>query len=147
YATQEAINAGAREIDMAIHIGALKSRDLVGVFEDISDVALICHDHPDEVICKVIIETALLTDDEKIIACQLAKQAGADFVVTGTRYDADVLVDNVRLMREVVGDGMGVKAVGDIRTLEQATELRNAGANRLGTTHGVIIAQEIASQG
>jgi len=139
---QQAMAHGAREIDMVIPIGALRSRDIVGVFEDISDVAYVCHEHPDEVICKVIIETALLTDTEKIIACQLAKLAGADFVKTSTGFSTGgATVEDIKLMRQVVGAGMGVKASGGVRTLEQAQAIVEAGANRIGASAGVTIAQ------
>lgn len=139
---EQAIAHGAREIDMVIPIGALRSRDIVGVFEDISDVAYVCHQHPDEVICKVIIEAALLTETEKVIACQLAKLAGADFVKTSTGFSTGgATVEDVALMREVVGDGMGVKASGGVRTLEQAQAIVAAGANRIGASAGVAIAR------
>ncbi len=143
YEAQEAINDGAREIDMVLAIGALKSRDIVGVFEDITDVAYICHEHPDEVICKVIIETALLTETEIILACQLAKQAGADFVKTSTGFSSGgATVEHVTLMREVVGDGVGVKASGNVSNLAEAQAMIDAGANRIGSHSGVQIAQE-----
>ena len=147
YEAQEAIKVGAREIDMVISLGALKSRDIVGVFENISDVASACHEHPDEVVCKVIIETGLLDEHEKIIACQLAKQAGADFVKTSTGFSTGgATVEDVKLMRRVVGNGVGVKASGGIRTLEQAQAMINAGANRIGSAASVSIAQEEQKQ-
>lgn len=142
YEAQEAIAVGAREIDMILPLGTLKSRDLISLFDDISDVVAVCHNHPDEIVCKVILQVDLLTDVEKVIACQIAKRAGADFVVSSTHYDAVVDVDDVALMRQVVGAGVGVKAVGLIKSLDDAITLRDAGANRLGTTHGVIIARE-----
>jgi len=143
YEAQQAIAAGAREIDMVPSLGALKSRDIIGVFQDITDVAYICHEHPDEVICKVILETTLLTDAEKIIGCQLAKKAGADFVKTSTGFhDGGATVADVALMRQVVGASMGVKASGDVGTLAQAQTLIEAGANRIGTSAGVRIARE-----
>ncbi|MGJ3238611.1 MAG: deoxyribose-phosphate aldolase [Anaerolineae bacterium] len=143
YETQEAIKAGAREIDMVMSIGALKSRDLAGVFEDITDVAKVCHDHPDEVVCKVIIEAGLLTDTEKVIACQLAKRAGADFVKTSTSFNkSGATVADVALMRRVVGESMGVKASGGVISLAQARSLVEAGANRIGTHSSVKIARD-----
>lgn len=140
---QLAIDAGATEIDMVLPIGALKSRDLVAVFEDISEVAYVCHEEHDDIICKVIIETALLTDEEKIIACQIAKMAGADFVKTSTGFSTGgATVEDIALMREVVGEGMGVKASGGVRSFADARAIVAAGANRIGASAGVSIAQE-----
>ena len=143
YEAQEAINDGAREIDMVLAIGALKSRDIVGVFEVITDVAYICHQHPDEVICKVIIETSMLTETEIILACQLAKQAGTDFVKTSTGFSSNgATVENVALMRQVVGSGMGVKASGNVSNLAEAQAMIDAGANRIGSQSGLKIARQ-----
>jgi len=145
YEAAEAIKQGAQEIDMVIHIGALKGRDLITVHEDISAVAFVCHEQEAEVICKVIIETALLTDVEKIIACQLAKVAGADFVKTSTGFStAGATLEDVALMRQVVGEGVGVKAAGGVRSLDDAKAMIEAGANRIGASAGVKIAQEEA---
>ncbi len=142
---QLAIDAGAQEIDMVLPIGALKSRDLVAVFEDISDVAYVCHEDNDDILCKVIIETALLTEEEKIIACQIARMAGADFVKTSTGFSTGgATVEDIALMRAVVGEGMGVKASGGVRTLADAQAMVAAGANRIGASAGVSIAQEEA---
>jgi len=129
----------------ASQICALKSRDLVAVFEDISDVAYVCHEDNDDILCKVIIETALLTEEEKIIACQIARMAGADFVKTSTGFSTGgATVEDIALMRAVVGEGMGVKASGGVRTLADAQAMVAAGANRIGASAGVSIAQEEA---
>lgn len=141
YEAEEALKLGANEIDMVLHIGMLKHRDIVALHEDITDVAHICHEH--DAICKVILETAMLTDAEKIIACHVAKAAGADFVKTSTGFGGGgATLDDVRLMRQVVGDGMGVKASGGVRTLADARAMVEAGANRIGASAGVSIANE-----
>lgn len=138
YEAQQALAYGAQEIDMVLHIGALKHRDLVAVHEDISDVAAISHET--DALCKVILETSLLTDEEIVMACQIARRAGADFVKTSTGFGGGgASVAHVRLMREVVGEGMGVKASGGIRTLEDARALIAAGANRIGASAGVAL--------
>ena len=138
YEAQEDLENGAREIDMVIHIGALKARDLLAVFEDIGDVAVVCHEH--DALCKVILETSLLTPEEIVIGCQVARMAGADFVKTSTGFsEGGATVDVVALMRRVVGDAMGVKASGGVRTLADAQAMIKAGANRLGTSAGVAI--------
>lgn len=133
-----AVMDGADEIDMVINVGALKDRDYSVVLEDIKAVKEACG----EKILKVIIETCLLTDDEKVKACELAKEAGADFVKTSTGFSsAGAKVEDVRLMRETVGPDMGVKASGGIHDKEFAKELVNAGANRLGTSATIEIVE------
>ena len=133
-----AVMDGADEIDMVINVGALKDRDYSVVLEDIKAVKEACGEH----ILKVIIETCLLTDDEKVKACELAKEAGADFVKTSTGFStAGANVDDVRLMRETVGPDMGVKASGGIHDKEFAKELVDAGANRLGTSATIEIVE------
>lgn len=133
-----AVMDGADEIDMVINIGALKDRDYSVVLEDIKAVKEACGEH----ILKVIIETCLLTDDEKVKACELAKEAGADFVKTSTGFSsAGAKVEDVRLMRETVGPDMGVKASGGIHDKEFAKELVDAGANRLGTSATIEIVE------
>lgn len=145
YEAQQALEVGAKEIDMVIPLGALKNRDLIALFDDITDVAQVCHQA--DALCKVIIETALLTDEEKIIASQIARYAGADFVKTSTGFNgAGATVEDVVLMRAVVGDGVGVKASGGIRNLEDARQMIANGANRIGASSGVAIAQEEAGQ-
>ena len=133
-----AVMDGADEIDMVINVGALKDRDYSVVLEDIKAVKEACG----EQILKVIIETCLLTDDEKVKACELAKEAGADFVKTSTGFStAGAKVEDVRLMRETVGPDMGVKASGGIHDKEFAKELVDAGANRLGTSATIEIVE------
>ncbi len=138
FEAQCAIENGAAEIDMVINIGALKARDYRMVAKDISLVADAAHEGGADL--KVIIETCLLTREEKIIACLLAKNADADFVKTSTGFStAGATVEDVKLMRKVVGPDMGVKAAGGIRTLEDAEKMIEAGADRIGTSHGVDI--------
>lgn len=133
-----AVMDGADEIDMVINVGALKDRDYSVVLEDIKAVKEACGEH----ILKVIIETCLITDDEKVKACELAKEAGADFVKTSTGFSsAGAKVEDVRLMRETVGPDMGVKASGGIHDKEFAKELVDAGANRLGTSATIEIVE------
>jgi deoxyribose-phosphate aldolase len=143
FETQQALRDGATEVDMVINIGALKSRDYEKVEEDIAAVANICH--ANNAIVKVIIEAALLTDEEKVVACQLAKVAGADFVKTSTGFGpGGATPEDVALMRRVVGPTMGVKAAGGIRTLEDAQKMVAAGASRIGASASVRIMQEAA---
>ena len=133
-----AVMDGADEIDMVINVGALKDRDYSVVLEDIKAVKEACGEH----ILKVIIETCLLTDDEKVKACELAKEAGADFVKTSTGFSsAGAKVEDVRLMRETVGPDMGVTASGVIHDKEFSKELVDAGANRLGTSATIEIVE------
>ena len=141
YETRRAIFDGAREIDMVINIGALKSGDLRLVERDIEGVAVPCREA--DALSKVIIEAALLTDDEKITACTLAKAAGADFVKTSTGFGpGGATVADVALMRRVVGDQMGVKAAGGVRDLDGLKAMVAAGATRVGASAGVRIVQE-----
>lgn len=141
YETQQAIRDGATEIDMVINIGALKSQDYRAVFEDIGTVVRTAH--AGNAIVKVIIEAALLTDEEKVIACQLSKQAGADFVKTSTGFGpGGATVADVALMRRVVGPGIGVKAAGGVKSYADAQAMIAAGATRLGASAGVAIVKE-----
>lgn len=136
--TRRAIRDGAREIDMVINIGALKSGMLDLVREDIARVSDACREAG--AINKVIIEAALLTDEEKVIACHLASEAKADFVKTSTGYaSGGATVFDVALMREAVGPAMGVKAAGGIRTAEDVQDMIAAGATRIGASAGVKI--------
>ena len=140
YEAQVAIDQGATEIDMVINIGALKSRDYEMVARDIRAVVRVCHAQP--VLVKVIIEAALLTDEEKIAACLLAKECSADFVKTSTGFaSGGATVADVALMRRVVGRHMGVKAAGGVRTKADAEAMAAAGATRLGASAGVKIIQ------
>jgi deoxyribose-phosphate aldolase len=141
YEAQQVINHGAAEIDMVINIGALKSKDYERVEKDMAAVTRTCHDNA--AICKVIIEAALLTEEEKVMACQLAKKVGADYVKTSTGFGpGGATTEDVALMRQVVGPHMGIKAAGGIRTLETARKMIEAGATRIGTSSGVKIAQD-----
>jgi deoxyribose-phosphate aldolase len=140
FETQQAIRDGATEIDMVINIGALKSRAHELVEHDIASVARACH--AGSAILKVIIEAALLTDEEKVTACQLAQAAGADFVKTSTGFGpGGASVDDVALMRRVVGPTMGIKAAGGIRTYEDAQKMIAAGATRIGASASIKIVQ------
>lgn len=135
--TRDAIANGATEIDMVINIGALKSKKELDVYHDIKGVVRAASG---QALVKVIIETGLLTDDEKRLACRLAKEAGADFVKTSTGFGpGGATVEDVRLMRGVVGDSLGVKASGGIRDEQTARAMIEAGANRIGTSSGVAI--------
>lgn len=136
YETKIAVEDGANEIDMVIHIGHLKAKDYDYVYNDIKAVKDECKDQ----ILKVIIETCLLTDDEKRKACALSVDAGADFVKTSTGFStAGAKAEDVKLMREVVGDKLGVKASGGIHTKAEALEMIEAGASRLGTSASIDI--------
>lgn len=136
---RQAIREGAREIDMVINIGALKDRNLDLLYRDIRSVVEACQDGG--AICKVIIETALLTDEEKIIACETARRARADYVKTSTGFaSGGATAHDVALMAEVVrGSGMGVKASGGIRSYEDAMKMIQAGATRIGASASVEI--------
>ena len=141
YETRRAIFDGAREIDMVINVGALKSGDLGVVERDIDAVVAPCRDCG--VLSKVIIEAALLTDDEKVTACTLAKAAGADYVKTSTGFaSGGATAADVALMRRVVGAEMGVKAAGGVRDLEGMQAMIAAGASRVGASAGVKIVQQ-----
>jgi deoxyribose-phosphate aldolase len=140
FETETAIRQGATEIDMVINIGALKARDLDLVARDIRGVVNAAH--PRGAIVKVIIETVLLTDEEKTIASLLSKEAGADFVKTSTGFaGGGATVQDVALMRKAVGPEMGVKASGGVRTFEDAESMIKAGATRIGASAGVKILQ------
>jgi deoxyribose-phosphate aldolase len=135
---RKALRDGAREIDMVINIGALKSGERDLVQRDIAGVAEACHEA--RAICKVILETALLSDEEKVVACKLAQAAHADYVKTSTGFGGGgATAYDVALMREAVGSAMGVKASGGVRTAEQARELIAAGATRIGASAGIQI--------
>jgi deoxyribose-phosphate aldolase len=144
YETRLALEKGATEIDMVINIGALKARDLELVARDIRGVVLTAH--AAGALVKVILETCLLSDEEKVLGCLLAKEAGADFVKTSTGFSSGgATVEDVELMRRTVGAQMGVKAAGGIRTREDAEKMIKAGATRIGASAGVKIVQGGAS--
>ncbi len=141
FETRRAIFDGAREIDMVINVGALKSGDLRLVERDIEAVAAPCREAG--AVSKVIIEAALLTDDEKVTACTLARAAGADFVKTSTGFGpGGATAADVALMRRVVGEAMGVKAAGGVRDLDGLKAMVAAGASRIGASAGVRIVHQ-----
>jgi len=145
---RQAVADGATEIDMVLHIGALKAGDHEAVRDDIAAVVLACHE--DGALLKVIIEAVLLSDEEKVAACQLAQTAGADFVKTSTGFarpstgsgHGGATVEDVRLMRQTVGQQMGVKAAGGIRSYADALAMIEAGANRIGASASVRIVEQ-----
>ncbi len=138
--TEEAVRAGAQEIDMVLNIGELRGGNADAVLEDIR--AVVAAAHQGGAIVKVILETALLNDDEKAAACALAKLAGAEFVKTSTGFSTHgATVHDVALMRRAVGPDMGVKASGGIRTLEDLEKMVAAGATRIGASAGVKIVE------
>lgn len=147
FETETALRDGATEIDMVINIGALKGRDHTLVARDIAGVVRVAH--AAGALVKVIIETALLNEEEKVTACLLAKEAGADYVKTSTGFSGGgATVEDVSLMRRVVGPEMGVKASGGVKDYEDAREMMDAGATRIGASAGVKIVageQEVAS--
>jgi len=135
----KAVEDGAEELDMVINLSAFKSGDYEFVKRDIAAV-VDAKRLSKEIIVKVIIETAYLTRDEKVIACKLVKEAGADFVKTSTGFfGGGATVEDVRLMRQTVGKNMGVKAAGGIRTYADAIAMIEAGANRIGTSTAAAI--------
>jgi deoxyribose-phosphate aldolase len=142
FEARKASEKGASEIDMVLNIGALKSGDYETVKRDIERVVDVKRSHGDDLVIKVIIETGYLTKEEKVMACKLAKEAGADFVKTSTGFVGGATVEDVKLMRETVGRDMGVKAAGGIRTLREALAMIEAGANRIGTSTGIAIIEE-----
>ena len=137
YEAADAIKNGANEVDMVINIGALKSQQYDHVRQDIQGIVDAAKG---KALVKVIIETALLTDEEKVKACELAKEAGADFVKTSTGFSTGgAKVADIRLMRETVGPDMGVKASGGVHNAEEALAMIEAGATRIGASTGVAI--------
>ena len=139
--TEQAIQFGAQEIDMVINIGALKGKDYDFVEQQIKAVVQAVHNH--RALCKVIIETSYLTQEEKVLVCEFAVQAGADFVKTSTGFSGGgATVEDVALMRRTVGPRVGVKASGGVRTYDDAINMISAGANRIGASSGVNIVQE-----
>ena len=139
FETKNAIENGATEVDMVIPVGVLKDKDYIAVENDIRAVVEAAKS---KALTKVIIETCLLTDEEKIMACKLSKSAGADFVKTSTGFStAGATVKDIRLMRETVGEQMGVKASGGVRSREDADAMIKAGATRIGTSNCVKIVE------
>src|ERR1044072_3243445 len=143
YEARRALLDGATELDMVINVGALKSGDDCLVEHDIRSVVEVAHEY--DVICKVIIETALLTDDEKVRACQAAKSAGADFVKTSTGFaKGGATVADIALMRRTVGALLGVKASGGVKSMADARAMVEAGATRICARAGRKVAQGAA---
>jgi len=145
FEARSAVASGATELDMVINVGALKSGNLKLVEEDIRAIKRACRS---TTLLKVILETGLLTDAEKIIACEISKKAGADFVKTSTGFaGSGATIKDIVLMRRIVGPAMGVKASGGIKTFDQAVALINAGASRLGCGASVEVITGATVQG
>ena len=139
FETLQAIATGATEIDMVINVCALKSGHIKGVEQDIQALVAACEG---KALLKVIIETCLLTDEEKVLACQIAKRCGADFVKTSTGFSTGgATVEDIALMRKTVGPEMGVKASGGIRDYARAKAMVEAGATRIGASAGIAIVE------
>lgn len=140
FETRDAIEKGATEIDTVINVRALQKGQIDIVRREIEDMVSICK--PAGVICKVILETCYLSDEEKVTVCKIANEAGADFVKTSTGFGSGgATVHDIALMRQTVGPEMGVKASGGVRDLESALEMIRAGATRIGTSSGVAIVE------
>ncbi|AZP05466.1 deoxyribose-phosphate aldolase [Jeotgalibaca ciconiae] len=140
FEAKQAVQNGAEEVDMVINIGAMKERAYDVVQHEISSIVEAIKG---KAILKVIIETSLLTDEEKKAACEIAKEAGADFVKTSTGFSTGgAMLEDIRLMRETVGSDMGVKASGGVRSYEDAKNFIEAGATRLGASSGKAIVDE-----
>src|SRR5215467_1357884 len=139
----EAVRLGAQELDMVINIGALKSGDRTLIQSEIESAVEVAHSH--NAILKVILETPLLTLEEKILSCQLSLAAKADFVKTATGFLGSATAEDVALLRGVVGDQAGVKASGGIRTAAAVNEMLDAGADRIGTSSAVAIMRELGA--
>jgi deoxyribose-phosphate aldolase len=146
YEAQRVIAAGATEADMVLQVGALKGQDYDLVYRDIAAVVQACHARG--VLLKVIIEAALLTDEEKVAACYLTQLAGADFCKTSTGFGpSGAKVEDVVLMRQTVGPSMGIKAAGGIRTYQDTLAMIGAGATRIGASAGAKIVEEARAEG
>ena len=142
FEAEEAVRQGAQEVDMVINVGWIKS----GAWDAVeADIAAVVRSVSGRALVKVILETCLLTDAEKVLACQAAKRAGADFVKTSTGFSTGgATPEDVRLMRQTVGPDMGVKASGGIHTAEEAIAMIEAGATRIGASAGIAIVEGIA---
>ena len=140
-----AVSDGAQEIDMVLNVGGLKARNAALVREDILAVRRACSGGA---LLKVILETCLLSDEEKVLGCKIAQEAGADFVKTSTGFNkGGATLADVALMRQTVGPGMGVKAAGGVRGYQDAVAMIQAGASRLGTSAGVLLVSGEKAQG
>lgn len=140
FETLQAVRSGAEEIDMVMNVCAMKSGNTRAIEQEIQALAAAVEGHA---ILKVILETCLLTEEEKILACQIAKRAGADYVKTSTGFSTGgATVADVALMRKIVGPEMGVKAAGGIRDYATAKAMLDAGATRIGASAGIAIVQQ-----
>ena len=143
----ETVEAGALDVDYVLNIRDLRSKPSVEVLEDLTLMNLAPKKVCDDVVTKLIIECCYLSDDEKVLACRLAKKAGFDFVKTSTGFGSGgATPEDVALMRKTVGKSMGVKAAGGIRTLEDAVKMLEAGANRIGCSAGVSIVESLRGE-
>ncbi len=143
---EQALSEGAEELDMVINVAALKANETSYVQNEIEAICKIAKQGPQKALVKVIIETCLLNDEQKRVACQLSKAAGAEFVKTSTGFSTSgATIEDVKLMRATVGPTMGVKASGGVRDLATALKMIEAGATRIGTSSGVKIIEEIAA--
>ncbi len=143
--TEHVLEAGAQEIDMVLNVGRLRSGDFATVYEDIAGVVEVAH--VSDVPVKVIFENGLLTDEEKVAACVICQRAGVDYVKTATGFaGGGATVDDVALMRRVVGDGTGVKAAGGVRSAADARAMIAAGATRIGASSGVAIVRDLRGE-
>lgn len=146
FEAEQALADGAQEIDMVLNVGRLKAGDNNYVFNDINQIVLAAKKHG--AVCKVILETALLTDKEKVLACVISKEAKADFVKTSTGFSkGGATAGDVALMRYVVGSSVGVKASGGVRSYEDAMEMIESGADRIGASASVKIVSREKSAG
>lgn len=143
FETKDAILNGAQEVDMVINVGKLKDKDFDYVKKDIESVV---NEAKGKVLTKVIIETCLLNDEEKVMACKIAKEAGADFVKTSTGFSTGgATFEDIKLMRETVGVNMGVKASGGVRSYEDTMKMIEAGASRIGASASIAICEGLKS--
>lgn len=143
FETRDAISKGAQEVDMVINVGKLKDKDLDYVKKDIEAVV---NEAKGKALTKVIIETCLLNDEEKVTACKIAKEAGADFVKTSTGFSTGgATFEDIKLMRETVGANMGVKASGGVRSYEDTMKMIEAGATRIGASASIAICEGLKS--
>jgi deoxyribose-phosphate aldolase len=147
FETREAIENGATEIDMVMNIFELQNENYDFVHNDIAAVVHVCREANEHIVVKVILETCFLTDEQKVKACQICMAAGADFCKTSTGFrPSGATVKDIRLMRETVGESMGVKASGGVRDLNKVKALVAAGATRIGTSGGVAIIKEATGE-
>lgn len=146
FEVNKAIEDGADEIDVMMNVSALKNGEYEYVKEEISSIAKLCKSY--SILLKVIIECCYLSDSEKEVACEIVKEAGADFIKTSTGYgEGGATVHDIKLIRRVVGNKLGIKASGGIRTLQDAIKMLEAGADRIGTSNAVGIIEEFKESG